>query len=72
MMGVMSPEALSRSIETAEAHYWSRSRQCLWHKGATSALVQRIGSDLADAAAGPGHRAHRAADHALFIVNDSN
>lgn len=42
MMGVMTPEALSRSVETAEAHYWSRSRQCLWHKGATSGLVQRI------------------------------
>lgn len=42
MMGVMSIEALRRSIETGEAHYWSRSRHCLWHKGATSGLVQRI------------------------------
>jgi phosphoribosyl-AMP cyclohydrolase len=42
MMGVMSPDALSRSIETGEAHYWSRSRNCLWHKGATSGLVQKI------------------------------
>ena len=42
MMGVMNVEALTRSIETGEAHYWSRSRQCLWHKGATSGLVQKI------------------------------
>ncbi|NRP74653.1 Phosphoribosyl-AMP cyclohydrolase [Ensifer psoraleae] len=31
-----------RTIETGEAHYWSRSRQCLWHKGATSGLSQRV------------------------------
>lgn len=42
MMGVMNEEALRRSIVTGEAHYWSRSRQCLWHKGATSGLVQKI------------------------------
>lgn len=42
MLGMMNAEALARSIETGEAHYWSRSRQCLWHKGATSGLVQRI------------------------------
>lgn len=42
MMGVMNAEALTRSLETGEAHYWSRSRQCLWHKGATSGLVQKI------------------------------
>lgn len=42
MMGVMNAESLARSIETGEAHYWSRSRQCLWHKGATSGLIQKI------------------------------
>lgn len=42
MMGVMTPEALQRTIETGEAHYWSRSRQCLWRKGATSGLVQKV------------------------------
>ena len=42
MVGAMNAEALSRSIQTGEAHYWSRSRQCLWHKGASSGLVQRI------------------------------
>ncbi|WP_243698445.1 phosphoribosyl-AMP cyclohydrolase [Paracoccus alkanivorans] len=41
MMRVMNTEALRRSAETGEAHYWSRSRQCLWHKGATSGLIQK-------------------------------
>ena len=42
MHGYMNEEALRRTIETGEAHYWSRSRQVLWHKGATSGLVQRV------------------------------
>ena len=42
MVGYMNAEALARTIETGEAHYWSRSRQALWHKGATSGLVQRV------------------------------
>lgn len=42
MLGYMNAEALRLSIATGEAHYFSRSRQCLWHKGATSGLVQHI------------------------------
>ncbi|UUX48915.1 phosphoribosyl-AMP cyclohydrolase [Nisaea acidiphila] len=42
MMGVMTSEALLLTVETGEAHYWSRSRQCLWHKGATSGLIQKV------------------------------
>ncbi len=42
MVAVMNREALQKSIETGEAYYWSRSRQMLWHKGATSGLVQKI------------------------------
>ncbi len=42
MLGYMNAEALRLSISTGEAHYFSRSRQCLWHKGATSGLVQHI------------------------------
>ncbi|MEL0013610.1 MAG: phosphoribosyl-AMP cyclohydrolase [Rhodospirillales bacterium] len=42
MHGYMNEEALVRTIETGEAHYWSRSRQTLWHKGATSGLVQKV------------------------------
>jgi len=42
MLGWMNAEALRLTIETGEAHYFSRARQVLWHKGATSGLVQRV------------------------------
>ncbi|NQY15622.1 MAG: hypothetical protein HRT81_17485, partial [Henriciella sp.] len=42
MLGYMNREALQLTIASGEAHYWSRSRQQLWHKGATSGLTQRI------------------------------
>lgn len=42
MMGYMNEEAFKKTIEIGEAHYWSRSRQVLWHKGATSGLVQKV------------------------------
>ena len=42
MVGFMNAEALKRTIETGEAHYFSRSRQTLWHKGGTSGLVQKV------------------------------
>ena len=42
MHGYMNAEALAKTIETGEAHYWSRSRRTLWHKGATSGLTQRV------------------------------
>lgn len=42
MLGYMNEAALKRTIATGEAHYWSRSRQVLWHKGASSGLVQKV------------------------------
>jgi len=42
MHGYMNAEALRRTIASGEAFYWSRSRQCLWHKGATSGFVQKV------------------------------
>jgi len=42
MHGYMNAEALQKTIATGEAHYWSRSRQVLWHKGASSGLVQTV------------------------------
>ncbi len=33
MHGYMNMEALKLTIETKEAHYWSRSRKEIWHKG---------------------------------------
>jgi phosphoribosyl-AMP cyclohydrolase len=48
MHGYMNAEALEKTIETGEAHYFSRSRRALWHKGATSGLVQKVRSLLID------------------------
>jgi phosphoribosyl-AMP cyclohydrolase len=48
MQGYMNAEALRRTISTAEAHYFSRSRQCVWRKGATSGLVQKVQELLVD------------------------
>jgi phosphoribosyl-AMP cyclohydrolase len=42
MHAYMNRDALKRTIEIGEAFYWSRSRQQLWHKGATSGLIQRV------------------------------
>ena len=42
MQGYMNAEALRLTIATGEAHYYSRSRQTLWHKGATSGLTQKV------------------------------
>lgn len=44
MHGYMNKEALQLSIQNKEAYYWSRSRNALWHKGATSGLTQKIQS----------------------------
>jgi phosphoribosyl-AMP cyclohydrolase len=38
----MNREALSRTASTLLAHYWSRSRRCLWQKGERSGHVQRV------------------------------
>jgi phosphoribosyl-ATP pyrophosphohydrolase/phosphoribosyl-AMP cyclohydrolase len=40
MVAWMNREALERTLATGEVHYWSRSRQELWHKGATSGHTQ--------------------------------
>lgn len=48
MHAYMNEEALKRTIELGEAVYWSRSRQVLWHKGATSGLVQKVKELLID------------------------
>ena len=42
MLAYMNAEALRLTFETGEAHFWSRSRQELWHKGATSGNTQRV------------------------------
>lgn len=42
MVAWMSRESLSRTVETGEAVYWSRSRRALWKKGETSGHTQRV------------------------------
>ena len=42
MHGYMNDEALKKTIETKEAHYWSRSRKKLWRKGQISGFVQIV------------------------------
>ncbi len=42
MHGYMNSEALKKTIETKEAHYWSRSRKSIWHKGKTSGFFQKV------------------------------
>ena len=42
MLAFMNQEAWDLTCKTREAHYFSRSRQKLWHKGDTSGHVQRV------------------------------
>ncbi len=42
MMAWMNREALRRTLESGETWFWSRSRQTLWHKGATSGNTQTV------------------------------
>ena len=42
MVAHMNAQALSLTLETGIAHYWSRSRKALWKKGETSGNLQRI------------------------------
>lgn len=42
MVAWMNAEALALTLQTGEAHFWSRSRQELWHKGGSSGNIQRV------------------------------
>ena len=42
MHGYMNHEALKKTIETKEAHYWSRSRKKIWRKGQVSGFIQKV------------------------------
>ena len=48
MMAWMNRESIQKTLETREAHYWSRSRSELWHKGATSGHLQKVKSIFYD------------------------
>lgn len=42
MLAYMNQEAFEKTLETGEAHYYSRSRKKLWHKGESSGHVQKV------------------------------
>ncbi|OYR58009.1 phosphoribosyl-AMP cyclohydrolase [Halorubrum halodurans] len=74
MLAYVSPEALERTRETGEAHYYSRSREELWHKGGSSGHIQtveeiRVDCDadtllyLVDQSVGACHTGHRSCFH---------
>jgi phosphoribosyl-ATP pyrophosphohydrolase/phosphoribosyl-AMP cyclohydrolase len=42
MLAWMNRESLEKTLETGDVWYWSRSRQELWHKGATSGHLQKL------------------------------
>ena len=42
MLAYSNQLSFNKTLESQEAHYWSRSRQELWHKGGTSGNVQKI------------------------------
>ncbi len=48
MVAWMNAESLALTQKTGQTHFWSRSRQSLWHKGATSGNVQRVKQILLD------------------------
>ncbi|SEH49521.1 phosphoribosyl-AMP cyclohydrolase [Halopenitus malekzadehii] len=74
MLAYVTEEALDRTLETGEAHYYSRSREELWHKGGTSGHTQdiaevRVDCDadtllyLVDQTGGACHTGHRSCFH---------
>ena len=48
MHGFMNQESLKKTITFGEAHYYSRSRKVVWHKGKTSGLIQKVKEILID------------------------
>jgi len=42
MVAWMNRAAIEETLRTGQVHYWSRSRNALWHKGETSGQVQRL------------------------------
>ena len=48
MLAYMNAQALATTLQTGQTHFWSRSRQELWHKGATSGNIQMVVSITVD------------------------
>src|SRR3546814_20776579 len=61
MLGYMNAEALKKTIITGDAHYFSRSRQAIWHKGATSGMrseERRVGKGCVSQCRSGGSASH--------------
>ena len=75
MLAYMNAAALRKTVEMGEAVFWSRKRQELWHKGATSGNTQRVISITADCDADTlliqvepaGPACHTGADSCFFV-----
>jgi len=48
MLAYVNEQALQAMLKTGQTHFWSRSRQELWHKGATSGNIQTIAAIYVD------------------------
>lgn len=48
MLAYMNQESYDLTLKTKEMHYWSRSRQEIWHKGETSGHFQKVKSIKTD------------------------
>ena len=48
MLAYINQASWEKTLETGEAHFWSRSRQELWHKGGTSGHIQKVKEICAD------------------------
>ena len=48
MLAYINNKSWEKTLKTGEAHYWSRSRRELWHKGGSSGHIQRIKEIYAD------------------------
>ena len=48
MLAYINQASWEKTLKTGEAHYWSRSRQEIWHKGESSGHVQKIREIYAD------------------------
>lgn len=48
MLAYVNSQSWEKTLQTGEAHYWSRSRKKIWHKGETSGHVQKIKEIYAD------------------------
>jgi len=48
MLAYINRVSWEKTLKTGEAHFWSRSRQELWHKGGTSGHIQKVKEICAD------------------------